>query len=165
LHAEGGGGELGVQVGDELGDPGLPAQRRRGARGPEDPGEVGLVRPEYFEALNEDFSYQLTVIGKFAQAIIAEEIQDNRFAVRTDIPGVKVSWQVTGVRRDPYAQMRPIHVEEDKPEHERGTYLFPAGYDQPENRGVDHAREKELGNRQVEFPREPTVSGGSAERS
>jgi hypothetical protein len=29
LHAEGGGGELGIQVGDELGDPGLPAQRRR----------------------------------------------------------------------------------------------------------------------------------------
>src|SRR4029077_20826919 len=81
LHAEGGGGELGVQVGDELGDPGLPAQRRRGARGPEDPGEVGLVRPEYFEALYEDCSYQLTVIGKSAQAIIAEEIQDNRFAV------------------------------------------------------------------------------------
>jgi hypothetical protein len=26
LHAEGGGGELGIQVGDELGDPGLPAQ-------------------------------------------------------------------------------------------------------------------------------------------
>jgi hypothetical protein len=44
LHSEGGGGELGVQVGNELGDPGLPAQRRRGARRAEDPGEVGLVR-------------------------------------------------------------------------------------------------------------------------
>ena len=38
LHAEGGGGELGVQVGDELGDPGLPAQRRRGARRAGGPG-------------------------------------------------------------------------------------------------------------------------------
>jgi predicted dithiol-disulfide oxidoreductase (DUF899 family) len=44
LHAEGGGGELGIQVGDELGDPGLPAPRRRGARRPEDPREVALVR-------------------------------------------------------------------------------------------------------------------------
>lgn len=31
-HAECGGGELGVEVVDELGDPGLPARGRRGAR-------------------------------------------------------------------------------------------------------------------------------------
>ena len=43
VHAEGGGGELGVQVGDELGDPGLPAGGGVVAAGPEPPGEVGAV--------------------------------------------------------------------------------------------------------------------------
>src|ERR1039458_2113614 len=43
LHAEGGGSELGIEVGDELGDASLAAERRGGARGPERPGEVALV--------------------------------------------------------------------------------------------------------------------------
>jgi hypothetical protein len=42
-HAERGGGELGVQVVDELGDPGLPACRWRGARGGEPAAQVGTV--------------------------------------------------------------------------------------------------------------------------
>ena len=44
VHAECGGGELGVEVVDELGDPGLPAGGRRGARGREQAGEVGADR-------------------------------------------------------------------------------------------------------------------------
>ena len=60
--------------------------------------EVSL--PSYFEALNIDFRYQLTVIGQFAQAIIKEEISGNHFTIQTDKPNVKVSWQVTGVRND-----------------------------------------------------------------
>jgi len=36
-----------------------------------------VTLPSYFEALNRDFRYQLTVIGQFAQAIVAEEISHN----------------------------------------------------------------------------------------
>lgn len=67
-------------------------------------GSVVVELPEYFEALNADFRYQLTVIGGFAQAVVSEEVQDNHFTISTDRPEMKVSWQVTGVRKDPYAR-------------------------------------------------------------
>src|SRR5208282_2151874 len=37
-------------------------------------GLATVVLPDYFEALNGDFRYQLTAIGQFAQAIVAKEI-------------------------------------------------------------------------------------------
>ena len=95
-----------------------------------------LVRlPEYFEALNTDFRYQLTIIGQFAQAIVAKEIQNNEFMIKSDKPDVKVSWQVTGIRQDAYAKAHPFHAEEYKPEKERGLYLSPVEHGQPETMG------------------------------
>jgi hypothetical protein len=38
---------------------------------------------------------------------------------------MRVSWQVTGIRQDPYANKRRIKVEEEKPERERDHYLHP----------------------------------------
>ena len=87
---------------------------------------VARVRlPAYFEALNRDFRYQLTVIGKFARAMVSEEIKDNEFVIRTDPGRVKVCWQVTGVRKDAWAEANRIPVEETKPKAERGRYLHP----------------------------------------
>jgi hypothetical protein len=100
--------------------------------------------PAYFEALNRDFRYQLTVIGTFAQAIIAEEIKDNRFTIKTNAANVKVSWQVTGVRHDAYANNHRVKVEEDKAAKERGTYLHPEAFNQPEERGVEWARNPQM---------------------
>jgi hypothetical protein len=88
-----------------------------------------VTLPDYFEALNRDFRYQLTAIGSFAQATVAKEIQDNRFAIRTSRPGVKVSWQVTGIRQDAYANAHRIQVEEQKPPREQGHYLHPELFD------------------------------------
>ena len=108
--------------------------------------------PNYFDALNMDFRYQLTVIGTFAQAIIAEEISNNQFAIRTDEPNIKVSWQVTGVRKDAWAQSHRIEAEVDKPPHEIGTYLNPIELGQPIEKHVDYenikaAREEYENNR------------------
>jgi hypothetical protein len=100
-------------------------------------GEAIVQLPIYFEALNMDFRYQLTVIGEFAQAIIAEEIQGNRFSIRTDKPNVKVSWQVTGVRKDKWAEDNRIIVEEYKSTETRGYYIHPAVHGQPENRSIE----------------------------
>ncbi len=86
--------------------------------------------PDWFQALNRDFRYQLTVIGRFAQAIVQSEIKDNRFTIQTDKPSVKVSWQVTGIRQDPYAEAHRIPVEQDKPADARGMYVYPEGYGQ-----------------------------------
>jgi len=57
---------------------------------------------------------------------------------------MKVSWQVTGIRQDPYAQANPIQVEEEKPSEERGYYLHPEPYGQPEERGVEWLRNPEM---------------------
>ena len=99
-------------------------------------GDAVITLPDYFDALNSDFRYQLTVIGVFAQAIVAEKIKGNRFTIKTSAPNVEVSWQVTGIRKDAYANKYRIPVEESKGEHERGFYLHPDVFNQPDERGV-----------------------------
>jgi hypothetical protein len=115
---------------------------RTGARG------TATVRlPAYFDALNRDFRYQLTVIGTFAQAVVAKEIEGNRFVIRTSEPNVKVSWMVTGIRHDPYANRNRIKVVESKPASERGTYLHPKAYGKAARFDAQHARLASLGRR------------------
>jgi trimeric autotransporter adhesin len=92
--------------------------------------------PDYFEVLNGDFRYQLTVIGQFAQAIVAKKIAGNRFVIRTSKPNVEVSWQVTGIRHDAYANRYRIPVEEDKAVGEQGYYLHPEVFGQPESKSI-----------------------------
>ena len=89
-------------------------------------GEAQVELPSYFEALNRDFRYQLTVLGQFAQAIVAGEISNNKFQIKTDKPGVKVSWQVTGIRKDAYAESNRIIPEVEKNNDEKGKYLYPS---------------------------------------
>jgi hypothetical protein len=99
-------------------------------------GRAVVELPGYFEALNTDFRYQLTVIGDFAQAIVSEEITDNRFAIRTDRPNVHVSWQVTGIRHDAWATAHRTPAEMAKPEACRGKYLAPREHGQPMSAGI-----------------------------
>ena len=94
--------------------------------------------PEYFEALNQDFRYQLTVIGAFAQAMVSEEISHNQFVIRTDKPNLKVSWQVTGVRKDPWAQANRIVPEVEKEPENKGKYLTPTVYGRTRMQGIGH---------------------------
>ena len=107
-------------------------------------GEAVIELPEWFEALNKGFRYQLTVIGTFAQAIVAEKVKGNRFTIKTSAPNVEVSWQVTGIRRDAFADKHRIPVEEVKPEIERGYYLHPDAFDQPAERSIEFARQADL---------------------
>lgn len=91
-------------------------------------GDATITLPGYFSSLNIDFKYQLTCIGQFAQAIVAQEISDGTFKIKTDKPNVKVSWQVTGVRNDPVAQKYRVQTEVEKPAGEKGFYLMPDVY-------------------------------------
>src|SRR6188508_2817978 len=43
---------------------------------------------------------------------------------------MKVSWHVTGIRKDPWANAHRIQVEEDKQDKERGHYMYPDLYGQ-----------------------------------
>ncbi|MBU0765807.1 MAG: hypothetical protein KJ607_13340, partial [Bacteroidetes bacterium] len=102
---------------------------------------VGL--PDWFEALNIEFRYQLTAIGGAAPNLhISQEISDGMFEIAGGQAGMKVSWQVTGIRNDPYAQHHPIPVELDKPAEEQGLYLHPDVYGQTPDKGVDFNNQK-----------------------
>jgi hypothetical protein len=89
-------------------------------------GKATVKLPDYFEALNRDFRYQLTCLGAFAPVFVAGEIRHNSFRIAGGRPGLKVSWQITGVRHDAYANEHRIQVEEEKPAEERGRLLNPA---------------------------------------
>lgn len=92
-------------------------------------GYAWVTLPDYFADINTNFKYQLTVIGRdFAQAIISEEIQGNRFQVRTNAPQTKVSWRVEADRNDLYNRKKQPRDVVDKPADEIGTYQMPDLY-------------------------------------
>jgi len=93
-------------------------------------GEAYVDMPSWFQSLYGDFDYQLTCVGGYAPVFVAQEMENNRFEIAGGKPGLKVSWQVTGVRHDPYAQQHPVPTQQDKPAGEQGTYLHPELYGQ-----------------------------------
>lgn len=108
-------------------------------------GEATIELPEWFSALNRDFRYQLTAVGAPAPGLyVATEVTDNRFGIAGGVPGMKVSWQLTGTRQDAFAKAHRIQVEQDKPERERGTYLYPSALGQPAEKSVEWARHPEI---------------------
>jgi hypothetical protein len=91
----------------------------------------GIVTlPEWFEALNTDFRYQLTPIGVAASLFIEQEIKDEKFVIAGGRPEMKVSWQITAVRHDRQAQAEPLEVEIKKQKHERGFYVHPEAFNE-----------------------------------
>ncbi len=107
----------------------------------DDTGTALVQLPDWFEAINADFRYQLTPIGaSMPNLYIAQEIQSNTFQIAGGEPGMKVSWLVTALRSDPYLQQNPHPVEVEKLEDDRGTYLLPELYDQPQEKGLDYQR-------------------------
>jgi len=104
-------------------------------------GEATVTLPDYFEALNRDLRYQLTCIGGFAPIYVAEKVNGNRFKIAGGTPGLEVSWQVTGVRQDKYAEANRIQVEVNKQPEEQGKYLYPELYGQPKERGLNYDKE------------------------
>ena len=94
-------------------------------------GRAVVSMPDWFEALNMDFRYQLTCLGGHAPVFVAQEIEGNSFTIAGGTPGLRVSWQVTGTRHDAYAEANRIVVEQDKPAQRRGTYLTPAAHGKP----------------------------------
>jgi hypothetical protein len=95
--------------------------------------------PAYFQALNTDFRYQLTILGRApwdTQARVWNEIKNNRFTVRTSRPNVKVSWQVTGIRHDAWANAHRIQVVVPKTGSADNKYVHPGLYGKPLTKSV-----------------------------
>ena len=107
-------------------------------------GEATVEMPDWFEALNKEFRYQLTCIGGFAPVYIAEKITGNHFKIAGGTPGMEVSWQVTGIRHDAYANAHRIQVEVEKKGDERGKFLHPKEYGVSETLGMDYEEVKKM---------------------
>jgi hypothetical protein len=94
--------------------------------------------PAYFERINSDYRYQLTIVGSRGwNARVTHEIDGNRFTIQSDQPNVKVSWQVTARRNDLYMRAHPFRAEQAKTGAERGRYVDPQAYGQPASQAID----------------------------
>jgi hypothetical protein len=106
-------------------------------------GSAWVTLPDYFEALNRDCRYQLTAIGVPGPNLyIAKKVSGDRFKIAGGKPHGEVSWQVTGIRQDAYANAYRIPVEEDKQTAEQGYYLHPEVFGQPASKSIQAASQK-----------------------
>jgi len=104
-------------------------------------GQAVVTLPDWFETLNRDFRYQLTAIGEPGPNLhIAEKIHGNTFRIAGGQPDAEVSWQVTGIRQDAWANAHRIPVEESKLEEDRGRYLHPELFGAPQEMAVRASR-------------------------
>lgn len=92
--------------------------------------------PAYFQSLNKDYRYQLTSLSGLQQVAVAKEIAHNRFTIQSEKPGSRVSWQVTGIRKDRFASAHRIQPVEEKAKAEQGKYLDPQLYGQPRSKAI-----------------------------
>ncbi len=103
-------------------------------------GEAVVELPDYFLALNTDYRYLATPIGEPMPDLHLDRgvvrrwlglIGAPAFKLSGGVPGGRVSWQVSGVRQDPYALDHPITPEAEKgPDQlvDKGEYLHPEFY-------------------------------------
>jgi hypothetical protein len=106
-------------------------------------GYATITLPDYFQALNRDFHYQLTVIDEDAPDLSGVRVyrkigseSSNTFIIKSTPGNLDVSWQVTGVRKDAWAEQNRIPNSVDKPANERGKYLHPEVFGLPADRGI-----------------------------
>jgi len=120
-------------------------------------GDAWVELPDWLEALNRDFRYQLTAIGAPGPNLyIADRISGGRFRIAGGEPGMEVSWQVTGVRSDPYAAANPLAVEREKTRDAVGRYLHPEVYGGVRSDAIGYVEPKD--------PETPRPSRGDARR-
>jgi hypothetical protein len=118
-------------------------------------GEAVVTMPGWFQALNQEFRYQLTALdAPGPNLFIASQIRNNQFKIAGGAPNGSVSWQVTGIRHDPYAEKNRIPVEQDKAPEDRGKYLYPTEYGKAEAQGIDYQRSSQASEQQSPAPPE-----------
>jgi trimeric autotransporter adhesin len=105
-------------------------------------GFATITMPDWFDALNRDFRYQLTVVDEsddynFILVKVTRRMQDGQFSIRSSQPNTEVSWLVTGIRQDAWAEANRIPVEVEKAPADQGLYLHPEAFGQPAEKGID----------------------------
>ena len=117
-------------------------------------GTAEVRLPAWFARVTERHRYQLTAVGAPAPALhVARELDGDTFTVAGGVPGQKISWQITGARRDPWAAAHPFSAEPLKPAAERGTLLHPELYGRPAEAALTAPR-RGLAHNPANSPRE-----------
>jgi hypothetical protein len=70
-------------------------------------------------------------------------VNDYHFVIQTNQPNVEVSWQVTGIRQDGFANAHRIPEEIEKELEYKGLYLHPTELGKPVEQGIDYKIQKE----------------------
>lgn len=109
-------------------------------------GEATVELPSYFDAININFSYNLTAIGSKADLFVKSEISNRQFEIAGGKPGQKVSWVVYADRNDPYIQQNPSVKENEvqKSDGWDGKYLQPQLFGASEEQGIFYYLKKEV---------------------
>jgi hypothetical protein len=98
-------------------------------------GAATVMLPAWFDGLNTHVRYQLTAVGTSMPGLyVAAKVSKNRFRIAGGAPRGEVSWQLTARRQGVDG---PIEIE--KPAEERGTYVNPTLYGEPETASL-HAK-------------------------
>ncbi|MDQ2769238.1 MAG: hypothetical protein M3Y54_01900 [Bacteroidota bacterium] len=124
-------------------------------------GEATVQLPDWFEALNRDFRYQLTPIGAAFTPYVLAKVAGNQFRIAGQ-PGAEVSWQVTGIRHDKWADANRIPVEQAKEPGNQGKYLHPTLFGQPAARGIGYLDAGALAARRAQAQPAPALAHTSA---
>jgi hypothetical protein len=120
-------------------------------------GEAEVQLPNYFHAINKEFSYVLTPVGAPASLFVKTEIDSNgKFIIAGGKAGLKVSWYVYADRNDLYVQKYPERIEVEPLKHpERvGQYLRPELFNQPKEKGFFY-----FGETKPSLPENKTPAG------
>jgi hypothetical protein len=89
-------------------------------------GRATVTLPDWYEALNRDERYQLTAVGGPAPDLhVAEKVKHGKFTIAGARAGQEVSWQLTGIRHDAWANANRIPVEHDKTAADKGRCIHP----------------------------------------
>jgi hypothetical protein len=129
-------------------------------------GEAVVTFPKWFAALNREFRYQLTALGgPGAGLYVAQGISNRQFRIAGGSPKLRVSWQVTGIRKDASALNHPKLVEVERTGDDRGRYVDPEAFGKPKSEriGLQDRPKRPAAKPGPEAPSTPKVSAISRE--
>ncbi len=108
--------------------------------------------PRWFQALNRSFRYQLTSLSGLQEVAVAKEIAHNRFTIQSQKPHSRISWQVTGIRHDRYANANPTRVIVPKPKADQGKYVHPELFGKPRSDVIGYQKPPTIPRRSEQTP-------------
>jgi hypothetical protein len=83
-------------------------------------GAAVVTMPEWFAPLAKNVRVMVTCVDAHMPVYVTD-IRARRFTIAGGSEGRRVFWTLSAERADPWAEQRPLAIETDKPDDERGT--------------------------------------------